>query len=173
MQLFQTHAFTVHNNNKQTRNKNEKNPDLYDRMCLNKGFNLSLSLSDIGVWSHFARPRWHWTRSVVVHCLCQIPVALLYFPTIVLHPGLTAFHSSAWCRERLCRKIWLLSFSLLFIFCSRDDMIVQSQFLPQALSRWTLGRLLKKVNKPAKNLLVPVKGWDLTRPWWKIFLFFP
>ena len=38
---------------------------------------------------------------MVVHRLCQIPVAFLYFPTVGLHPGLTAFHSSAWCRERL------------------------------------------------------------------------
>ena len=37
-------------------------------------------------------------------------------------------------------------------------IIVLNQFLPLALSRLTLGRLLKKVNKPARNLPVPAKG---------------
>ena len=32
------------------------------------------------------------------------------------------------------------------------------------------GHLLKKVNKPARNLPVPVKGWDLTTHQWKILI---
>ena len=47
-------------------------------------------------------------------------------------------------------------------------MIVLNQFLPLALSQLTIGRLLKKVNQPPRNLQVPAKGWDLTRHWWKI-----
>ena len=32
------------------------------------------------------------------------------------------------------------------------------------------GHLLKKVNKPARNLPVPVKGWDLTTYQWKMLI---
>ena len=38
--------------------------------------------------------------------------------------------------------------------------IVLNQFFPLALSWLTLGRLLKKVNKPARDLLVPAKLQD-------------
>ena len=37
-------------------------------------------------------------------------------------------------------------------------MLVLNKFLPLALSRLTAGCVLKKVNKPARNLPVPVKG---------------
>ena len=47
-------------------------------------------------------------------------------------------------------------------------IIVLNQFFPLALSRLTLGHLLKKVNKSARNLRVPAKGQDLTRPRWKM-----
>ena len=40
-------------------------------------------------------------------------------------------------------------------------MIVLRQFLPLALSPLEISRLLKKVNKPARNLPVPAKGRDL------------
>ena len=44
------------------------------------------------------------------------------------------------------------------------------KFLPIALRWLTIGHLLKKVNKPARNLPAPVKGWDLIRPQWKVLI---
>ena len=48
--------------------------------------------------------------------------------------------------------------------------VVLNQFLPLALSQLTIGHLPKKVNKPARNLQVPVKVQDLTRHWWEILI---
>ena len=42
-------------------------------------------------------------------------------------------------------------------------IIVLNQFLPLVLSRLTVGRLHKMVNKPARDLRVPAKVWDLAR----------
>ena len=42
-------------------------------------------------------------------------------------------------------------------------MMLVNQFLALALSWLTIGSLLKKVNKPARNMPVPAKGQDLTR----------
>ena len=47
-------------------------------------------------------------------------------------------------------------------------MIVMNRFLPLAPSRLTVGHLLKKANKPARNLPVPAKGWDLIRHPWNV-----
>ena len=54
------------------------------------------------------------------------------------------------------------------LFFSVVGMIVLNKFHPLALSRLTIGCLLKKVHKPARNLPVPAKVWDLTRHQWKM-----
>ena len=92
-------------------------------------------------------------RPALVHCLRQ-------FPAVCLQVGPTTFCSSASRRKEQGIKFWL-GFSVM--------MIVLNQFLPLALSRLTLGHLLKKVNIPARNLPVPAKGLYVTRRLWKMF----
>ena len=80
MQLLKPHLFTVH-----------KKVQICTAECiLIKGFKQSCSVSVwcYGVksivrrhqlWQLWGQERWHQTRSVVVHCLCQFPAALLVF----------------------------------------------------------------------------------------------
>ena len=49
-------------------------------------------------------------------------------------------------------------------------MMILNQVLPLALSQLTVGRQLKKVNKPAGYLPIAAKGWYLTRLWWKMLI---
>ena len=59
---------------------------------------------------------------------------------------------------------FFLSFIILVI------LIVLNQFLPLVLSWLTIGCLLRKVNKPPRNLRVPAQIWDLTSHWWKMLI---
>ena len=72
-------------------------------------------------------------------------------PSIHLHVELTIFRSSAsHCKRR--SKLWLF-------FHSHDDSTQPDS--STSSEPLVLGLLLKKVNKPARNLPVPAKSWDL------------
>ena len=91
-------------------------------------------------------------RSVVVHCLHQLPAELLVSCCLYMCRT-NHICSSAYSHEWLC-----------------SVLIVLNQFLPPALSQMTISCLLKKVNTPARNLPVLVKGQDLTKHWWKMLI---
>ena len=71
----------------------------------------------------------------------------------------TALHNVA--EENAENLDFLFVFVVVVVFVV--VMLVLNQFLPLALSRLTAGRVLKKVNKPARNLRVPANLRDLTR----------
>ena len=56
--------------------------------------------------------------------------------------------------------------TLTWFFCSHDDSFEPILFT----SSEPVGHLLKKVNKLARNLAVPVKGPDLTKHQWKMLI---
>ena len=158
--------------------RGEKSLDLYNTCiteCISiKGFehffscSVSISLTSrcevscqntVNSWQAWVGD--NWTRSVVVLCLHQFLVALpashcshVCRTDHILKPSIATRH------ERLCRKLGPVFFIVV--------MTVLNQFLPPTLSWLTIGCLLKKVNKPARNLPVPVKGRDLTRHQWKM-----
>ena len=88
---------------------------------------------------------WHWTSSVVVHCLHQFHVALLVI-----------YHSFVWdwphfaCQHNVTENSDLVFFIVVMI----------------VLNQLTTGHQLKKLHKPARNLPVPAtttKKRDQTR----------
>ena len=124
------------------------------------------------IWQLPGQVWWHWTRSVVGHCLYQFPAAYL------ISPGHGSFH----CLYQFPGAYLISPGHGSFVICMWDNvrhaensdffvvlMLVLNQFLPLALSQLTIGHLLKKLNKPARNLRVPAKGWALTRHHWKMF----
>ena len=95
---------------------------------------------------------WQGMRSVAVHCLHQFVAALLVSQQPFAY---RTDHIS-----QLSIMLWktMQKTDIFFVVV----MIVVNQFPPLALSQLTMSRLLKKVNKPARNLQIPVEVWDLT-----------
>ena len=109
------------------------------------------------LWQLPGQSGWHQMRSVVLHCPCQflatLPVSHYSFACRTDH--ISQLSIISWKRMQ---KPWL------FISFFTVVMIVLNRFLPLALTlNWlAISHLVKKVNKPAMNLPVPVKVWDLT-----------
>ena len=97
-------------------------------------------------------------RSGVVHCLHQFPATILV--------SRCSFACGTDHILQLSIMILIMSHNTMQktdLFFFKVMMIVLNHFLPLALSWLTRGCILKKVNIPAKNVRVPVKGLDLTR----------